>query len=197
MVGALIDASLRRATLLAEARGFVVPDTKPDLDPTPQIIIEGDDEEIFLDFSDGLGYSTDKKAYRNFGSSFIWVHNGKVQYSASSQSITEDLDGASPGATPVFNENTGKFEAVGLRGAACVEIQAPEDRFYTLVAELPWDIEIIDTFSLIEAGPAFIDFPTGTISAGDPLQFEVTGTSGSSSYLVVQVTFSYNPRATV
>lgn len=192
MAGSLIDASLRRATLLAEARGFTVPDTKPDLDPTPQIIIEGDDEEIFLDFTDRLGHSTTKKAYRNFGSSFIWVHNGKVQYSASSQSITDDLDDADPGVVPVFDEQSGKYAPLVPRGVAAITVQVPEDRTYQLIPELPFDVQVIDTYAVAEAGPATVVFSSGSVGAGQPLEAVVSGTDGTSSYLTLQIVFRYN-----
>ena len=189
MAGSLIDASLRRATLLAEARGFVVPDSKPVLEPAPQIIIEGDDEDVFLDFTDGLGYTTDKNAYKNYGYKFIWVHDGKVQNSASSQSITNDLDNGDQGSLPIFNEETGKYEPIIPRGVACITIEKPTNRNYILILELPFDIFITETSFSIESGSADVDFPEGEVGEGNVLDVDVSGTSGTSSFLSIQITF--------
>lgn len=197
MAGSLIDASIRRAALVAESRGFIVPDSTPVLDDTPQIIIEPEDnDEIFLEFNDGLGYSTDKNSYRGYGFKFTWVHEGKYMGGDKPVSITDDLDPdtiTNPldgGEIPVFNEQTGKYESRPVKGATCWTIQRPTDRTYTFFLNLPFDVEITNTFESIEAGPATVDFPSGVIAAGDPLEFDVSGTDGTSSFLTVQVTYN-------
>lgn len=54
-IGSPIDASIRRAALVREARGNIVPDSSPKLAATPQLIMEPGVERFALKFADDLG----------------------------------------------------------------------------------------------------------------------------------------------
>lgn len=117
-----IVASIRRAILIDEARGYIVPDETSKLDPTPQIIIESDDEDVFLNFVDGLGWDKGINVYQGYGSTFIWTNNGPPPKSL----IGQMIDNADPDEVPIFNEESGLYEP---GKAALVDYTAgdPED----------------------------------------------------------------------
>jgi hypothetical protein len=65
-------------------------------------------------------------------------------------------------------------------------IQTPQNRAYTVVRDLPYDIEITSSST---SGPSSVSFPSGIISAGDPVSITISGASGSEEFLSFQITF--------
>ena len=192
-----LDASIRRAVLVAEARGFVVEDSQPVLNPVPQIIIEPGDEDIFLEFADGLGWGTTRNSYKGYGWNFMWTHN-----SAPPSTITSALDAGDNDDIPVYNSGTGQYEPKNFDDAGIartigyepitIEVKKPTNRDYHFMFEAPYDLIIEDTYSAFIVGPGSVSMPSGTYSKGDPVFATVSGTSAASEYLRMQIVYSYN-----
>lgn len=70
-------------------------------------------------------------------------------------------------------------------------IEVAQNRVYTLVPSLPYDITITATSDTIASGSATVVFPSGIISAGNPVNVTVSAVS-SPSFLRLQIDFTYN-----
>lgn len=60
MTGAPIDSSIRRMIISKKAGKHSLPDSKTDLDESPQLIMEPGDEQFAFQYDDGLGDGRDK-----------------------------------------------------------------------------------------------------------------------------------------
>lgn len=72
-------------------------------------------------------------------------------------------------------------------------IREPEVRTYVLVQELPYDITITGNVLSIAAGSISVTFPSGTITAGNPIEIIVTAIGGGTNeYARIQLNFTRN-----
>jgi len=106
------------------------------------------------------------------------------------------LPGEQPadGETPIFDLGDGVYKPQPAANPIITDfisyiIQTPEDRTYTLVQDLPYDITIFETHSSIDTGSANVSFPSGTITAGNPVNVTVSATSVDAEYLRIQIDF--------
>lgn len=68
-------------------------------------------------------------------------------------------------------------------------IEVPQNRVYTLVQAMPYEIVITNVVQSRASGSATIGFPSGTIAAGNPLTITVGGASGGEEFLRFQIDF--------
>jgi len=69
-------------------------------------------------------------------------------------------------------------------------IEVPQNRTYTFVQSLPYDIVITGNLISIETGSATVNFPSGTILAGNPVDITVSSVSIDAEFLDIQLNFT-------
>lgn len=197
-----LSASIRRAILVAEARGFVLPDSKSNLDDTPQVIMEPGVERVALNFLDGLGlwggYGNTYYGYSRGGFEFTFTHLPAF-------SMGTQLDNADDGQIPVFNEDDGKYypgdlltagKQAGLAQAVIedflsIVIETPVEKTYKVVNNLPFPINITSTsWEVAEGTIVDVDVPFGLIGAGSDITIEVDTPSMDAADLIVMINFT-------
>jgi hypothetical protein len=89
-------------------------------------------------------------------------------------------------------DNNGNFKSVPqiVESAIAYNIKVPENRTYVLALGLPFDITITNTQFSFLVGPGSVSFPSGTITAGTPVDITVSGTDATSSFLRVQIDYT-------
>lgn len=114
-VGAPIDASIRRAALVSEARGNIVPDSSSKLAEVPELVMEPGVERLVLKFADGLGLTDD---YGNVYDGYGAAGGSSLTVSSTPpSSIDDDIDDADDGDILVFDDSTEKYVPTSLLDA--------------------------------------------------------------------------------
>lgn len=185
-----IDSSIRGTILPDQAQGAEVPDSKPILAATAQLIMSPGVSRPSFKFEDGAGL-TDAfgNVYTGYGggggSSFIFKETP-------SSSMGDEVDDAGEGQFPVFNENLSQYVPKTWEDFMAWSIQEPEAITYPMIASMPYAITITNTVATFTTGSGSVTFPSNPVDVGDPIDIVVNSVNGSPEFLEVIIEFERN-----